>query len=163
MNFLTPATIALERNAKGRLDAVINGVRYADVWCAPLFPLFGAGTYVSVQYKKDKDPEEIGIIKNLSDLEISQRTLVAEEISFRYFMPEIVSIEAVKSRHGRDHWTVSTSQGDKEFTVADRKENVHATDSGMVFITDADGCRYKISDMKTLSEKARTELERVLL
>jgi hypothetical protein len=163
MNIIGNTRIRFEKDASGRLTAIVNDERYQNVQCVPLFPLFEPGTYVSVQYKKEKEYEEICIIKNISELPPEQKSLVEENISFRYFMPEIIDIDSIKGKHGKDQWVVETDKGEKEFTVQDRKENVHINDRGTVFITDADGCRYKITDYRKLPEKGKTELERVLL
>jgi len=163
MNFIGPANITFEQQESGQLAARMGSERFGNVLCVPLFPLFDAHGYVSVQKKKEKENEEIGIIRNVGELPPDQQRLVLDDISFRYFMPEILHIVRIKSRQGMDRWTVTTDKGDKEFTVQDRKENVHMTERGVVFITDVDGCRYKIRDYRALQEKAKDELERVLL
>jgi hypothetical protein len=163
MNIIGNTRIRFEATASGRLAAIMNDERYENIQCVPLFPLFEPGTYISVQHKKEKEYDEVCIIKSLDELPADQRTLVEDNITFRYFMPEITHIKSIKGEHGKDLWVVKTNKGEKEFTVQDRKENVHINDRGTVFVTDADGCRYKISDYRTLPEKAKTELERVLL
>jgi len=136
---------------------------YRNVRCAPLFPLSGREGYVSVLRKKEKEYEELGIIKDLAAFPVEQQEIVRADVGFRYFVPEITDIVKVTRRSGLEEWQVKTDKGDRTLSIRDKKESVLLTDHGIVFITDADKCRYKISDYKSMKEKSRDMVERMLL
>jgi len=164
MNILNPNTIKFEQSGTGFLTMTDGtGATYANVWCARMFPLSDPLHYISVQHRKEKEYEEIGVIRSLDELNREQREQVLADIGFRYFVPEITDIRKITSRQGLDTWEADTDKGPRTFLVRDRKENVHMADNGTVFITDSDKCRYRIDDYTKLKPKAKAMLERMLL
>jgi len=164
MKLLNPDELTFEPAENGFLKLRFNdGKIYEQVECNALFPLSQPESYIAVSERKDSEVEEIGIIRQLKDLAVEQRSLVEKEIQFRYFCPEIIDIKKITSKYGVDQWEVVTDKGEKTFMVQDVKENVTIRESGLIVIMDIDKCRYQIRDYRNLPSKARMELEQTLL
>ena len=163
MNMLNTNTITFKKGRSGCLDATYKDDTHRNVRCVPLFPLSGKEGYISVLRKKEKEYEELGIIKEMALFPKEQQELVLEDVSFRYFVPEITEVSKIVKRSGLEEWQVKTDKGDRTISIRDRKESVTLTDIGVVFVTDSDKCRYKITDYRTLKEKSRELVERMLM
>jgi hypothetical protein len=138
---------------------------YPSIRCIALFPISDPHRLISVQAARDEGEryEEVGILASLEDLAQPCRQLVAEDIRLRYFVPEILTILKIAGKRGVETWRVLTDRGEKIFGVIDKHENVTMTDNGIIFITDIDRLRYKITDYRTLPAQSRGLLEKVLL
>jgi hypothetical protein len=163
MNILEAGTIIFEKAASGTLDARKGGTRFHNVRCVPLFPHSHPDTYISVLHKKEKEFEEIGVIRDLGAFPADQRRTVEDDVSFRYFVPEIVDVAKINNKHGLDEWIVTTDRGNRTIQVRDRKEHVIQNERGIIFITDIDDCRYRISNIRALPEKAQERVERQIV
>jgi hypothetical protein len=164
MNLLNPNEITFEQAENSFLRLKMkNGEIFEKIECTPLFPLSKPDTYISVSRQKEKNIEEIGIIKSLKVLSVEQRVLVENEIQFRYFSPYITDIRKIISKYGVDQWEVTTDRGEKTFFVQDTKENVIIQENGLIVISDIDKCRFQIRDYRQLPAKARFYLESTLL
>jgi hypothetical protein len=163
MRILDPATTTFSVDEQGYLTVRCReGEQYANVECVALFPQSLPERYVSVLKKNEKEYDEIGVIKDLSELPAEQQDLVRSGVDYRYFIPEIREIKKVSSKQGLDEWEVVTDRGEKSFLVRDRRESLSISDHGTIFVTDVDKCRYRVARMELLSGKARAELERML-
>jgi hypothetical protein len=164
MNILDPGAITFEKSPSGYLNAKHNGDDlYQNIRCVPLFPLSDQDRFISVLRKKEKEYVEIGIIKDLGSFPAGQQALIKEDVAYRYFVPEILDVVKVVNKNGMDLFTVKTDRGDKTISVRDKKESVIQSDNGIIFVTDIDKCRYKITDTRKLREKAREMVERMLM
>ena len=164
LEFLNPDEMMFERSINGFLNLKLkNQMTYEKVECIPLFPFSKSATYISVSIRKDKEPEEIGVIKELKTLSSEQRNLVQADIDFRYFTPEILEIKQIMVKHGIHQWDVVTDKGEKTFFVRDIKENISFRENGLMIISDFDKCRYQIRDHHKLSATSRKELNQTLL
>jgi len=164
MNILETDKISFTRNPGGTLDITLDQGRVVDnVYCVRLFPLTDPKNYISVVRKQDNQASEIGIIKNLKQLSLHDQTLVLEDLSFRYFVPEIRDITRVTHLHGMYEMDVITERGGRQFYVRNARENVHTTENGLIIITDVENCRYKITALAKLPPKAQAELDKLLL
>jgi hypothetical protein len=164
MNMLDAGAITFEKTPSGVLNAMYRGAeRHENVRCAPLFPHSPGAGYISILIKKEKEYIELGIIRDASAFPADQRRLIEDDIAFRYFVPEITDITKISGKHGMDEWVIQTDRGGRTIQVRDRKENVLLTDKGVIFVTDSDACRYRISDVRRLPPRAQDLLEKQLV
>jgi hypothetical protein len=164
MNMLDASDLSVKPSPGGKLSVrCADGQEYPDVFFVRLFPHSGPDHYISVRTKQGREQVEIGIVRDLDSLPQSARQLILEDMRRRNFLPLITDIASIKTRRGEDTWVVETDKGSKTFTVREPGENVTTTEHGVVLITDADKCRYKISDISGLPPKARMLLEKVLM
>jgi hypothetical protein len=164
MKWFDVSDILIERSADGAVSVkTAAGQAYKNVAFTQLFPQSDPNRYITMRYGQGQDFTEIGILKEMSGLPEPMVRIIEEDIRFRYFVPQITDIVSITSRRGVDTWVVETDRGKKTFTVQERSENVVTTDKGIVFITDAGLCRYKIADINRLPFKSREVLEKVLM
>lgn len=157
--------MTFERDGADGVQAVLpdgtveHGIRFVQ-----LFPLRHPKGFISVIRLKsgDRKQEELGILRDLSALPADQRHLVKEEIKRSFFLPEITAIRKVDSTSGVDEWHVVTDRGDKVLFICDRKQNIHVADDGMIFVTDMDKCRYRITRPQELDGLSQHLLERAM-
>ncbi len=162
MQMLNPQDIAISRSEEGELRLEDADGAHAPVHFVRLFPLSAPDQFISIQVDDGKEPVELGILHDLDALPADQRQLVEADLRHQHFLPEIVSVEAIRQIHGMDEWAVVTDRGPTTFFVSGRKENMAVTPANLMLITDIEKCRYRITDYTTLPTRERLMVERVL-
>jgi len=84
------------------------------------FPFSHPHGYVSL---RDAKGEEVGVIRDLSELPREARELIEEELDRRYLQPRITHIENVRERFGGVEWEVETDRGPRRIIT----KRVHDT------------------------------------
>jgi hypothetical protein len=107
------------------------------------------------------DGREAAWIDQLSDLSISQRDLVEEELAAREFMPEISQIVRVSSYAVPCTWTVSTDRGPTQFVLRG-EEDIRRVGDNTLLVTDSHGIHFLIRDVAQLDKHSRKILDRFL-
>ncbi len=120
------------------------------------FPFETKEDYICIQ---NEDKEEIGMIRTLSDLTLSERELVKEEIRKKYFAPKILKILKLTERYGASYWDCETDYGLRKFTVKDPHRNILRLGEDRAFVVDVDGCRYEIESFQKLDKKSHSKIE----
>ncbi|MFH1074294.1 MAG: DUF1854 domain-containing protein [Candidatus Firestonebacteria bacterium] len=128
-----------------------------------LFPFTDTENYISAVIRKGSEYKEIGIIEHLQNLPGKLRSLVKEDLKFRYFLPEIRDIIAITTQYWYHEFDVITDRGEKKFYLRNLREGVRFKTDSSIVITDMEKNRYKIPDYNLLPAKARAELDRILL
>ncbi len=140
-----------QKTEGGLLSLEFNGKVYERVSINRAFPFSLTDEYICV---KDKDGKEIGIIKSLLDVDEKTQAIIKEELQWVYFCPEIKRIIWIKEEFGYSYWNVETDRGVKRFTVRGTNECVVPVTETQVLITDMDGNRYEIADIRELDQKS---------
>jgi hypothetical protein len=161
--FLDPKALEFTQHPGGQLDVTLDGSTVEGVHCVPLFPLSDPHRFISLVKPSRTNPEEIGLLRELAELDGEQRRVVEAHIAFRYFVPEIQEIVSLDETVGLYELEVVTERGARTIFLLNPRESVSVTEHGVVVITDVEKCRYKITDLDTLDPRSRTELERLLL
>jgi hypothetical protein len=161
--FLDPGQLEFTQHPGGLLDVTLDGSTVEGVHCVPLFPLSDPHRFISLVKPSRTNPEEIGILRELAELDEDQRRVVDEHIALRYFVPEIQEIVSLDETVGLYELEVVTERGARTIFLLNPRESVSVTDHGVVVITDVEKCRYRITDLHTLAPSSRAELERLLL
>lgn len=120
------------------------------------FPFDSANSFISVT---DKDGNEYGMIKNLSDFDGNGQDIIQEELDRKYFTPVIIKINSLKDRFGYSYWDVETEQGNASFTMRDTFSNIARASETRLVLTDVDGNRYEIPDVTVLDKKSFRKIE----
>ena len=134
-------------------------ISYLEVEVTRLFPLSDPDCFVTV---RDKDKEEIGILTKLSDLDQANRALILEKLERRYLMPIIRRVINVKERFGTAEWEVETSRGKRKFTMRNMRENITKVTPDRYLLTDVDGNRFDVRDLRELDSTSKSFLLRYL-
>ena len=126
------------------------------------FPITDPEEFISVKEPDSKEKgkgAEIGMIRRLSDFDGESVVLLREELSRRYFTPEIKRITGVKEKFGYSYWDAETSAGKVSFVMTNVSSNIRTLEDGRVFIHDIDGNCFCISDPAKLDKASFKKIE----
>ena len=131
------------------------GHEYCDVSVVPLFPISASNQWVSLV---SAEGEEIACLDSILGLSASNILLLEEELALREFNPIIEKIVSVSGITEPCEWFVETNHGPTNF-VLKTEEDVRRISAKAVNITDANGIRYRVDDMKKLDKRSRSFVE----
>lgn len=131
------------------------GHDYCDVSVVPLFPISATKQWVSIV---SAEGEEIACLDSIQGLSASNILLLEEELALREFIPIIEKIVSVSGITEPCEWFVETNHGPTSF-VLKTEEDVRRISAKAVNITDANGIRYRVEDMKKLDKRSRAFVE----
>jgi len=92
---------------------------------------------------------ELGMIKNLDELDKDARKLLEEELRKRYFTPLIREIKSISDKFGVVEWEVETDRGPKKFITRSLHDSLKESGTGLI-VTDMENNRYEIRDHSQL-------------
>lgn len=127
-----------------------------------MFPFKYEEEYIVIRqenYSRHDKENEIGILRDVSQLPENQANLVRKELEKRYFIPEILSVSDVKEEFGSATWKTVTTAGEREFTMTDLGTNVRGIGGNRVMLIDVYGNRYYIPDITKADDKTQKVLE----
>ena len=131
------------------------GHGYYDVSVVPLFPISASKQWVSIV---SAEGEEIACLDSIQGLSASNILLLEEELALREFIPIIEKIVSVSGITEPCEWFVETNHGPTSF-VLKTEEDVRRISAIALNITDANGIRYRVEDMKKLDKRSRAFVE----
>jgi hypothetical protein len=120
------------------------------------FPFAAPNSYVSVF---DTEMKEIGIIKELDELDAEQKKLVKREIERKYYAPRINKIYSISERQGFSIWKIDTEAGVLELTLRDNFKSIIHAGGDRIFIADNIGNRYEIESLSALDRASVKKIE----
>ncbi len=126
------------------------------------FPITEPEEFISIREPETKDKgkgDEIGMIRRMSDFPDDVQSLLREELSRRYFTPELLKIFSVKEKFGYSYWEVQTSSGKISFVMTNPSSNIRTLEDGRVFIHDIDGNCFAITDPSKLDKASFRHIE----
>jgi len=164
MNILDPKKIKIEKKPDGNIKLTMpDGKTFNSVRFLLLFPFTDLANFISVIIRKGMEQEEIGMINHLKELPVGARMIVKEDLSIRYFVPEIKAIEKITTKYWFHEVDALTDRGRKKLYISNVRENIRFKADSSIVITDMEKCRYKIPRFDKLPFKSRSELERILM
>lgn len=107
----------------------------------------------------DMEDNEIGIIKDVSELDDESVKLVQNALENRYYCPEVTQIVSIKEKLGYFYFDVRIGEHKKVFAVKDVSRNIKQLDENRIIIFDVDGNRYYISDIWSIDKSSRRKIE----
>ncbi len=131
------------------------GHEYCNVSVVPLFPISASKQWVSLI---SAEGEEIACLDSIQGLSASNILLLEEELALREFIPIIEKIVSVSGITEPCEWFVETNHGPTSF-VLKTEEDVRRISAKAVNITDANGIRFRVDDMKNLDKRSRSFVE----
>ena len=156
---LDSKAIKIYRDEKGRL-MLKDGERERQIYrAARSFPLTAPDQFICLF---DEDDKEIGIIRDINELDESSRQLLREELEKAYFMPKIKRVLSVKEVYGGvKDFSVETDRGYRDFEIHGLN-SIKILGLSRVIITDVHGNRYEIPDLRDLDPRSRSLIEWVI-
>ena len=156
ITFLEPDKCSFSFNQNGFLVLSINGETKGRVKLIRSYPYSLTDEYICVH---DIDDNEIGIIRDLKELDKCSFDSASKELQSRYYCPTITSVKNIKERMGHFYFDVVIDGKDKSFTVRDLTRNLRSVNEKALLIFDMDGNRYIIPDQEKIEQKSRRLLE----
>jgi len=155
-DFLDPTKIRIIRDSHRRVLLKVGEEEKVVYRVMRSFPLTGPEKYLSLA---DEEGKELGMIRQLKDLDPSSRKILEEELERAYFVPIIKRILAVKELYGGvTDIAVETDRGYREFELRS-KETIRFVGLSRIMITDVDGNRYEIRDMGAMDARSKSLIE----
>ena len=149
----------LIRNSAGQLQLTTrcNEV-HNGVYPVRAFPISAADDGLSLM---NREGHELAWINQLSDLSEDIRTLIAEELTQREFMPEIHRIMHVSSFATPSTWQLMTNRGEATLTLKS-EDHIRRLTHTSLLISDSHGIDFLIKEIDQLDKPSRKLLDRFL-
>ena len=148
--WLTPENAVFTSTSGGFVSLTYQEERYERVLFFRAFPFSAPNEYISVR-REDENNREIGMIEGLNAFDELTQKMIEEQLSLRYFMPQIKKIHEIKEQYGYSYWHVSTNKGECRFTVD--QNGVAKLSETRLILSDVDGNRFELPDVTKLSAK----------
>jgi hypothetical protein len=124
---------------------------YLRVMVVRAYPLSDPNHYWGLL---DGDGKDIGMIVSPDELASDSRALAEQELEKRYFVPIVEKVIEAKEDFGTTVWEVETNRGRKRYMVRGMKDNMIELSSTRIILTDVDGNRFEIPDIRLLDGKS---------
>ncbi|MDD4888972.1 MAG: DUF1854 domain-containing protein [Phycisphaerae bacterium] len=154
--WLNAAELEVREDSRGQLVLEVGGRVYEAVQPAKLFALSDPKRYISM---RDRDGEEIGVVRDPDRLPETSRAMLTRHLDRRYFIPVIQKVLRIREFWIDQTWTVITDRGPREFTIQGR-DSIRFLSDRSLLLMDADDNRYVIRDRGALDPHSRRWVER---
>ncbi|RLI02783.1 hypothetical protein DRO38_03525, partial [Candidatus Bathyarchaeota archaeon] len=147
VNILDPRKIRICRDESGRLKLIFdNDEKVLIKRVVRAFPLTMPWRYVILI---DENDREVGLLRDLGDLDETSMKVLKDELERVYFIPKIKKIHRIKEEFGVLIWETETDKGPRRFEVTSRRD-VKKMGKRRIIVRDADGNLYDIPDYADL-------------
>lgn len=158
IEIIDPDRASFSRGAGGVLQGAIRGKTYEELMIFRAFPFAYTREYISV---RDAKGDEIGIVRDIGELDAESAKELETELQFRYFLPRVERVDAVKRRSDLWLWDLQTNLGPTRITMRNLHEHMLFPGGGRIILTDMSGRRCEISDVNALDSHSRNQLKDV--
>lgn len=151
----------LQRNPLGRLVFTgADGATHEGVTPVRAFPIGAPDEGLSLVSAEGK---ELAWIPRLSDLPLTLRTLLTDELANREFTPEIKRLHQVSTFSTPSTWDVDTDRGPTQLVLKGEEDirRLPGTRAALL-ITSGHGIVFKVPDLLVLDRHSKRLLERFL-
>jgi hypothetical protein len=146
----------LDRDAWNHLRLIdAQGRVYNQVQVIPLYPITAPKEWVSIL---SMEGEELVCLRNLDGLSPQDQEELKQELMLREFVPQITQVLWVSGTQEPCEWDVQTSHGRTRF-VLESEEDVRRVSAWAVHFIDANGCRFRVDDIRQLDRRSRGYVE----
>ncbi|MCD8049890.1 MAG: DUF1854 domain-containing protein [Clostridia bacterium] len=162
IRYIKPDEIKFYETEGGLPAAVLDGKDWGRICAYRLFPMQMKDKFISIRRMSEGHRDrntELGIIEDLAPFGEEARKIIDRELDRRYFVPEIVKVKNAKEEFGQTYWECVTSAGERSFTTNDMSSALTKTGEYSLILTDVDGSRYEIKDIRKVGDKAMKILD----
>ncbi len=156
ITFLEPNKCKFSFNQNGFLVLSVDGENKGRVKLIRSYPYSLTDEYICVH---DIEDNEIGIVRDLKELDKDSLEAANKELHNRYYCPTITSVKNIKERMGHFYFETIIDGKNKSFTVRDLTRNLRFANDSTLLIFDVDGNRYIIPDHEKIEKKSRRLIE----
>ncbi len=160
MEYLDARGCCFTKRGDALVLTVENDRSYLKVRAVRAFPLSELNEFIGLM--DAISGREIGMLRNLRDLDGPTRQLIQHEIDKRYFIPKIRRIIQAKKEFGTVYWDVETDRGDRQFVMRGIRDSVHEIEPGRFLVNDVDGNRFEVPQIGELDTRSQALWERVV-
>lgn len=153
--YVNPRETRITADSFGRLHLQCGDQHHENIRPVRSFPLTQPEKHIALL---DPEGKQIAMIADLRELDRESRTVLERELEMMYFMPHVLAIRHVKSRHGVTTWMLETDHGERIAYVKDRGD-IRTLPDGRIILTDVHGIKYEIGDPARLDERSQAFLE----
>lgn len=161
LTLLDCSQIKLKREKSGFLTLDYMGKTYRRINPTRLIPFYSKTTYISLSYENDdKEFREVGVIKDMAELDEEQYKILDSYLEYKYFMPEITKVISIRDNMQGSIFVKSvTTSGEKTICVKDWYQNFRMLTENYLYVNDAEGNKYFCADIHKLDKKSLSVLE----
>lgn len=159
IHMLEPDAVSLCRGRGGVLQGTIEGKPYGEIAVHRAFPFLYTTKYISL---RDPKGEEIGIVRDMEQLDDESREELTQELQYRYFLPKVTRVNKVKPKNDLWIWDLETNKGPARLLMRNLHEHMQFPSENRIVLTDMSGRRCEISDWKALDSHSRKQLSDIV-
>ncbi len=159
LSLLSPRDIRLYLDDFDDLTLDLRGEIHQRVGVQRAFPLNASTKFIVIL---NSDGAEIGIVRDMADLDSDSRDALEIALEQAYFMPRILKINSIVSNFHVPTWDVETDRGHRVFEIPSSRRDVRVIDDVRVILRDADGNRYEIVDYRRLDPDSIAFVETIV-
>ncbi|MBT5872702.1 MAG: DUF1854 domain-containing protein [Candidatus Latescibacteria bacterium] len=157
--FLNPEDLKLDRGDHGFPYLSEADKLWGPVRVYRAFPLSDENKFISFF---DLEETYIGMVETLNGLEEKTRTILEEELSWRYFTPQITRLDRAENSAGRTLIEGMTDRGAVSISFNGIREHIVEVSPDRFIISDAHGNRFEIKDLQNLDRRSRGFIRRMI-
>lgn len=159
IHLFEPADICFSRGQGGVFQGVVEGQAYEELVIHRTFPFLYPSRFISIRNAKG---EELGIVRDVAELDEESRSEIERELQFRYFLPRVTRVDSVKQKSDLWLWELQTTLGATRIAMRNLHEHMLFPGGGRVILTDIYGKRCEIADWRELDGHSRLQLNEVI-
>jgi len=159
INILEPNAVSFTRSQGGVFQGVVEGKLYEEIILFRIFPFQYTTQFISV---RDAKGEEIGVVRDIKQLDEESRLEMDKELQLRYFLPLVTRIDSIKQKADLWIWELQTNLGPTRIVMRNLHEHMQYPSDNRIILTDINGKRCEVRDWKSLDIHSRGQLKDVL-
>lgn len=161
LHILDPEKLNFSLEGSGFLTLDDGEQVYSKVNLTRLLPFKTKTEYISVSYEDDEEQfHEIGVIRDINELQGEQFEIADNFLKFKYYMPEITRIYSIRDNmRGYIFVKVDTNAGKKTLCIRDWYSNFKLISPTELYVVDADGNKYTCPDIRSLDKKSKNNID----
>ncbi|MFD0711594.1 DUF1854 domain-containing protein [Paenibacillus sp. GCM10027626] len=154
-----PEEVCFSRGPGGVFQGVIDNNTYPELVVYRTFPFLYTTQYISI---RDAKGEELGIIRDIRELDKESEQELERELQFRYFLPRVTRVDSVKQKSDLWIWELQTNLGPTRLAMRNLHEYMQFPGGSRIILTDINGKRCEIQDWQALDSRSRMQLTDVV-
>ena len=157
IHYLDPDQLEIRSMGSGGMQVHYKDETHEHVRAYRCFPTSRPSEFITLWIGSSAlEHHEIGMIRNLHDIEGQSLNAVEQELTKRYFIHYIKRVFDIKEEMGFLAWDVETDKGRMEFLMKrwERSAVIEGPGNGRI-ILDLDMNRYEIEDLDLLDDESR--------
>lgn len=160
IGFIDPKQAEFFQTPGGFVGLRYKEKEYPRVSFRRALPVGQPSAYISVA---DVENKEVGILRDIAELNDAQLRIVHAELDRRYYCPLVLEVKSVKDKLGYVYLELRIQGEGKSFdrncAIKDVNKNIRMLDDNRLILFDVDGNRYLVPSLSGLDKKSLKQLE----